>query len=60
MSEHDAQRREGTADHDVFVVGGGPAGCPVGVFTPRHGLTPLALDSAAEIVAERVAMMGNP
>ena len=31
-------------DHDVLVVGGGPAGCSSAVFTARYGLDTLVLD----------------
>jgi hypothetical protein len=32
------------SDHDVAVVGGGPAGCSTAVFTARYGLDTLVLD----------------
>lgn len=35
---------ERTTDHDVLVVGGGPAGCSTAVFTARYGLDTLVLD----------------
>jgi len=31
-------------DHDVVVVGGGPAGCSAGVFTARYGLDTVVFD----------------
>lgn len=31
-------------DHDVVIVGGGPAGCSAGVFTARYGLDTLIFD----------------
>jgi hypothetical protein len=31
-------------DHDVIVVGGGPAGCSTGVFTARYGLDTIVFD----------------
>ena len=34
----------GTPDHDVVIVGGGPAGCSVGVFTARYGLSTVIFD----------------
>jgi hypothetical protein len=35
---------EPTSDHDVIVVGGGPAGCSAGVFTARYGLDTVIFD----------------
>lgn len=32
------------ADHDVVIVGGGPAGCSAGVFTARYGLDTVIFD----------------
>jgi hypothetical protein len=37
-------RREATHDHDVAIVGGGPAGCSAGVFTARHDLDTVIFD----------------
>ena len=34
----------GGYDHDVVIVGGGPAGCSAGVFTAREGLDTLIFD----------------
>jgi len=31
-------------DHDVVVIGGGPAGCSAGIFTARYGLDTLVFD----------------
>ncbi|MFC6797109.1 FAD-dependent oxidoreductase [Haladaptatus sp. DYSN1] len=39
-----AHERSDDADYDVVVVGGGPAGCSVGVFTARYGLTTAIFD----------------
>ncbi|QGN07883.1 NAD(P)/FAD-dependent oxidoreductase [Halorhabdus sp. CBA1104] len=34
----------GEYDHDVVVIGGGPAGCSAGIFTARYGLDTLVFD----------------
>ena len=39
-----SDERPTTADRDVVVVGGGPAGCSAGVFTARYGLDTLVFD----------------
>jgi len=38
---------EPTSDHDVIVVGGGPAGCSAGVFTARYGLDTVIFDKGS-------------
>jgi hypothetical protein len=38
---------EPTSDHDVIVVGGGPAGCSAGVFTARYGLDTVVFDKGS-------------
>jgi threonine dehydrogenase-like Zn-dependent dehydrogenase len=44
MSTATAETQESTFDHDVVVVGGGPAGCSAGVFTARYGLDTAIFD----------------
>ncbi|NLV10310.1 thioredoxin reductase [Halomicrobium mukohataei] len=34
----------GATDHEVVIVGGGPAGCSAGVFTARYGLDTVVFD----------------
>ncbi|SFR41795.1 FAD-dependent monooxygenase [Halogeometricum limi] len=50
-AETDAERAEDATseadaafDHDVVVVGGGPTGCSLGVFTGRYGLDTVVFD----------------
>jgi len=38
---------ESISDHDVIVVGGGPAGCSAGVFTARYGLDTVVFDKGS-------------
>jgi threonine dehydrogenase-like Zn-dependent dehydrogenase len=38
------ERLEAEVDHDVVVVGGGPAGCSAGLFTGRYGLDTVIFD----------------
>lgn len=38
---------EPTSDHDVIIVGGGPAGCSAGVFTARYGLDTVIFDKGS-------------
>lgn len=45
-------------DHDVVVVGGGPAGCAVGVFTARYGLDTLIFDRGRSSI-RRCAYLEN-
>ena len=47
-----------TPDHDVVVVGGGPGGCAVGVFTARAGLDTLLFDRGRSSIA-RCAHLEN-
>lgn len=45
-------------DHDVVVVGGGPAGCSTAVFTARYGLDTVVFDRGASSLA-RCAHLEN-
>lgn len=45
-------------DHDVAVVGGGPAGCSVGVFTARYGLDTFIFDRGRSSI-QRCAHLEN-
>lgn len=45
-------------DRDVVVVGGGPAGCSVGVFTARYGLDTLVFDRGRSSI-QRCAHLEN-
>jgi hypothetical protein len=40
----DSAPADGAVDHDVVIVGGGPAGCSAGVFTARYGLDTVIFD----------------
>lgn len=44
MNTNESPETETTADHDVVIVGGGPAGCSAGVFTARAGLDTVIFD----------------
>jgi hypothetical protein len=46
------------ADHDVAVVGGGPAGCSAGVFTAREGLDTVIFDRGRSSI-KRCAHLEN-
>jgi hypothetical protein len=39
-------------DHDVVIVGGGPAGCSTAVFTARYGLDTLVLDRGSSSIRQ--------
>jgi len=45
-------------DHDVVVVGGGPAGCAAGVFTARYGLDTMIFDRGRSSI-QRCAYLEN-
>jgi hypothetical protein len=45
-------------DHDVVVVGGGPAGCSAGVFTARYGLDTVVFDRGRSSI-QRCAHLEN-
>ncbi|WP_248896631.1 NAD(P)/FAD-dependent oxidoreductase [Haloplanus halobius] len=45
-------------DHDVLVVGGGPAGCSAGVFTSRYGLDTVLFDRGRSSI-KRCAFLEN-
>jgi len=45
-------------DHDVVVVGGGPAGCSAGVFTARYGLDTVIFDRGRSSI-QRCAHLEN-
>lgn len=45
-------------DHDVAVVGGGPAGCSVAIFTARYGLDTVVFDRGRSSLA-RCAVLEN-
>jgi hypothetical protein len=40
------------SDHDVVVIGGGPAGCSTAVFTARYGLDTLVLDRGSSSIQQ--------
>ena len=54
----DATAEESSADRDVVVVGGGPAGCSAAVFTARYGLETLIFDRGPSSIA-RCAHLEN-
>jgi len=45
-------------DHDVVIVGGGPAGCSAGVFTARYGLDTVIFDRGRSSI-QRCAHLEN-
>jgi hypothetical protein len=45
-------------DHDVVIVGGGPTGCAVGVFTARYGLDTIIFDRGRSSI-QRCAYLEN-
>ncbi|WP_435066885.1 FAD-dependent oxidoreductase [Haloplanus sp. C73] len=46
------------SDHDVVVVGGGPAGCSTGVFAARYGLDTVVFDRGRSSI-QRCAFLEN-
>ncbi|WP_396612688.1 NAD(P)/FAD-dependent oxidoreductase [Haloferax sp. S1W] len=44
MSPDETTESQAEFDHDVVIVGGGPAGCSAGVFTGRYGLDTVIFD----------------
>ncbi|MFC6766068.1 FAD-dependent oxidoreductase [Natrinema soli] len=58
MSSIDTARAETPFDHDVVVVGGGPAGCAAGVFTARYGLDTVIFDRGRSSI-QRCAYLEN-
>jgi hypothetical protein len=43
----DSSPDDSGVDHDVVIVGGGPAGCSAGVFTARYGLDTVIFDKGS-------------
>ncbi|WP_121743327.1 FAD-dependent oxidoreductase [Natronorubrum halophilum] len=58
MSTRDTTQTEAAFDHDVVVVGGGPAGCSAGLFTARHGLETVIFDRGRSSI-QRCAYLEN-
>jgi hypothetical protein len=54
----DTRRDERPADHDVVIVGGGPAGSSAGVFTGRYGLNTAVFDRGSAALP-RCAFLEN-
>lgn len=50
--------RDSQCDHDVVIVGGGPAGCSAGVFTARYGLDIVIFDRGRSSI-QRCAHLEN-
>jgi thioredoxin reductase len=44
MSTTNEDERVADHDHDVVIIGGGPAGCSAGVFVGREGLDTVIFD----------------
>ncbi|ADB63223.1 Thioredoxin reductase-like protein (plasmid) [Haloterrigena turkmenica DSM 5511] len=58
MSDSDTTYTEAAFDHDVVVVGGGPAGCAAGIFTARYGLDTVIFDRGRSSI-QRCAHLEN-
>ncbi|SDK17639.1 FAD-dependent oxidoreductase [Natronorubrum texcoconense] len=58
MSALESTGAETAFDHDVVVVGGGPAGCAAGVFTARSGLDTAIFDRGRSSI-QRCAYLEN-
>ncbi|CCQ34416.1 Thioredoxin reductase protein [Halorhabdus tiamatea SARL4B] len=59
-AERDGQGGAATTDHDVIVVGSGPAGCSAGVFTARYGLDTLVLDRGQSSLGQCAVVENYP
>ncbi|MEY7849967.1 NAD(P)/FAD-dependent oxidoreductase [Natrarchaeobius sp. A-rgal3] len=57
MSEATTQQ-ESRFDHDLVIVGGGPAGCSAGIFTARYGLETAIFDRGRSSL-QRLAHLEN-
>ena len=58
MSTIDTTGADSGFDHDVVIVGGGPAGCSAGVFTARYGLDTRIFDDGHSSI-RRCAFLEN-
>ncbi|MDF9744395.1 NAD(P)/FAD-dependent oxidoreductase [Natrinema salsiterrestre] len=58
MSTTESLEERIECDHDVAIVGGGPAGCAVGVFTARYGLDTVIFDRGRSSI-QRCAHLEN-
>ena len=58
MSTTDTTGADSGFDHDVVIVGGGPAGCSTGVFTARYGLDTHIFDDGRSSI-QRCAFLEN-
>ncbi|MFC5369166.1 FAD-dependent oxidoreductase [Salinirubrum litoreum] len=53
-----SSQRERAVDHDVVIVGGGPAGCAAALFTARYGLDTVVFDKGSAAL-RRCAYLEN-
>ena len=58
MSPSGTTRADSGFDHDIVIVGGGPAGCSAGVFTARYGLDTHIFDDGRSPI-QRCAFLKN-
>ncbi|MFC6837982.1 NAD(P)/FAD-dependent oxidoreductase [Halomarina ordinaria] len=58
MSDLETDEQASEYDHEVVIVGGGPAGCSAGVFTGREGLDTVVFDRGKSSLA-RCAYLEN-